>query len=532
MDRIEAIIIRGLMYEETYTRRVIPFIKTEYFEDREEKAIYKIIHDFLDNYHTLPNAESILVEADKDSAFDLYEGIATYIKGIEKEKEEKPNVEWLVEQTEIWCQEKALYNAMTEALSIMGTKKANKGSIPKLLQDALAVSFDSHVGHDYLEDAQDRYDFYQKVEQRIPFHLEYFNKITKNGVPNKTLNVILAGTGVGKSLYMCDLAAGYLMQGKNVLYITLEMAEERIAERIDANLMDEPLDELKGMTKARFNLLMDKINSKTKGRLVIKEYATAQAHVGHFRHLMNELAMKKKFTPDVVFIDYLNICASSRMKIGSGGMYEFVKAIAEELRGFGVEFNVPVWTATQTNRAGFNNNDPDLTNTSESFGLPATADFMFALVADEQLTAMNQLLVKILKNRYGDVNMRNKETGNIMNRFLIGIDRSKMKLYNLDDSAQNDLNNETPGSRPSPPPRTPVLLRESTNDETAPWFDAEEDIKTPSAEPKLKSEPVFDIDNEEFSSATEDVERRRQSTKSSVANYQPRSVSTNKLTIV
>jgi hypothetical protein len=321
---------------------------------------------------------------------------------------------------------------------------------------------------------------------------------------------------------MCDLASAYLyFQGKNVLYITMEMAEERIAERIDANLMDIPLDELKNMPKVNFDTRMARINTKTKGRLIIKEYATAQAHVGHFRHLMSELAMKKKFTPDVVFIDYLNICASSRMKIGSGGMYEFVKAIAEELRGFGVEFNVPVWTATQTNRAGFNNNDPDLTNTSESFGLPATADFMFVLVSDEQMMAMNQLMVKILKNRYGDVNMRNKETGNVMNRFLVGIDRSKMKLYDLDESVQDGLNNEAPPTSAPSSTRQPMLLNKSE----ANLDEFEEDMEAPTKEPGLKAkEPQFDIDDPPFSVAADDAERRRNNTKSRTAEYKPNSV--------
>ena len=360
-ERLESVILRGLIYEDSYTRRVLPFINEGYFQDQTERLIFIGVKKFLETYQALPTKETILLDLNKapNVAQDQYEDVAAYIGELELENAARPNVEWLVEQTETWCQERAIHNAVLEVIDILDDKsgKKQKGSIPKLLQDALAVSFDSHVGHDYLEDAESRFDFYKHVEKRIPFHLSYFNKITKNGVPNKTLNVILAGTGVGKSLFMCDLAAAYLMQNRNVLYITMEMAEERIAERIDANLMDIALDELKDMPKINFDTRMTRINSRTTGKLIIKEYATAQAHVGHFRHLMNELGLKKKFKPDVVFIDYLNICASSRMKIGSGGMYEYVKAIAEELRGFGVEFNLPVWTATQTNRAGFNNND-------------------------------------------------------------------------------------------------------------------------------------------------------------------------------
>jgi len=492
MDKKEAIILRGLMYDEPYTRRVLPFLDETYFQDQVERTIYKAIRKFMEKFHTLPTKESLIVDLDTEET-------DKYLTAIEQEKDETPNLEWLVELTEKWCQERAIHNALMESLSILDdhTGKKQKGSIPKILQDALAVSFDSHVGHDYLEDAATRFEFYKKVEKRIPFHLDYFNKITKNGVPNKTLNVVLAGTGVGKSLFMCDLAAAYLMQNKTVLYITMEMAEERIAERIDANLMDVPLDELKDMPKVNFDNRMARINARTKGHFIIKEYATAQAHVGHFRHLMNELMMKKKLAPDVVFIDYLNICTSSRMKMGGGGMYEYIKAIAEELRGFAVEFGLPVWTATQMNRAGFNNNDPDLTNTSESFGLPATADFMFALVIDEDLAKMNQMVVKILKNRYGDVNMRNKETGNIMNRFMVGVDRSKMKLYDLDPNAQNNLNNER---ATAPPPNNPVLLNETQRWDIDDLTSMEPNLpSTPPKEPKDSvdepSEPEFEIDD-------------------------------------
>jgi replicative DNA helicase len=513
MERLESIILRSLIYDEEYTRRVMPFLADTYFSDKTEHTIFSKLRDFVDKFKTVPTNEALIVDLSKTSGVgqDDFDEITTYLNALNREKGEKPNADWLVEQTESWCQEKAVHNAMLEALEILEDRKKQhlKGSIPKILQDALAVSFDPHVGHDYLLDADSRFDFYHKTEQRIPFHLDDFNRITKNGVPAKTLNVVLAGVGVGKSLYLCDLASSYLMQNKNVLYITMEMAEERIAERIDANLMDRPVDELQFMTKEGFDKQIQRINAKTQGQLIIKEYPTAQAHVGHFRHLMNELLLKKKFKPDVVFIDYLNICASSRMKIGAGGMYEFVKSIAEELRGFGVEFNVPVWTATQLNRAGFNNNDPDMTNTAESFGLPATADFMFALITDETLEKLNQLLVKILKNRYGSVNKRNTQTGNIMNRFVVGIDRSKMKLYNLDPSAQLDLNNE-PAMPPATPPKAkPMLLNEGEDDTTPPW----DDESTETAEPKMKtkqSDIVFDIDRTDtFNAAEEEAERRR-----------------------
>ena len=449
-----------------------------------------------------------------------------YLNALDVEKDDVPNTDWLTERTEEWCQEQAIHIAVIEVINILDGKetKTPRGMIPKLLQDALAVSFDPHVGHDYLVDAESRYEFYHKVDSRIPFHLDYFNKVTKNGVPNKTLNICLAGTNVGKSLFMCDLAANYLGQGKNVLYITLEMAEERIAERIDANMMNRPVDDLPFMSKDMYMKAIEKIEKRSKGgRLVIKEYPTASAHVGHFRFLLGELNLKKKFKPDVIFIDYLNICASGRVK-ASAGLYEMVKGIAEELRGLAVEFGVPVWSATQLNRAGFESSDPDLTHTSESFGLPATADFMFALINSEELSGMNQLLVKILKNRYGDIHMRNKETGKIMSKFAIGIDRSKQKLFNLDESAQKFQ--EENGPLNTPPQKNPLADNDenllTAGDNTPPW-EGSEDAKD-------LSEPTFDIDlpakDQSFNSAAEEAERRRESTTSDATAYQPKRVIT------
>jgi replicative DNA helicase len=521
MDRIEAIILRSLMYDEQYMRRVLPFLDTEYFLDRNERSIYGKIKTFVDDFNTLPTKEALIIDLNKQTGLDQdeFDEIVGYFNSLESEKDDKPHVDWLVERTEEWCQEKALHNAVLDAINIMDGKdkaKRTKGAIPKLLQDALGVSFDPHVGHDYLEDATQRYDFYHRVDTRIPFHLDYFNRVTKNGVPNKTLNICLAGVNVGKSLFMCDLASSYLMQNKNVLYITMEMAEERIAERIDANLMDRPVDELAFMSKEAYHKNIDRINKKTSGRLIIKEYATAAAHVGHFRHLLNELNLKKKFKPDAIFIDYLNICASSRVK-ASSGLYELVKSIAEELRGLAVEFNVPIWSATQMNRGGFNNSDPDLTNTSESFGLPATADFMFALVASEELDAMNQFMVKILKNRYGAKHMRNDQTGRMMNKFVVGVDRSKQKLFNVDESAQENIHQDdagggqqkaapkTNGGRALPPAKPPV----EDDDDTLPW-----DTKDPAY--PVAEDSVFDIDrptNERpYNEAEDEAERRRGAT--------------------
>ena len=510
MDRIESIILRGLMHDEQFMRRVLPFINAEYFDGRgskTERNIFLKVKDFIDKFNTLPTKESLLIdlEGTHGVAQDDLDEIGEYLDTLEVTPEQ-PNIEWLVQKTEEWCQERAIHNAVLEVITILdGTNTTvDKGIIPKLLQDALGVSFDPHVGHDYLEDADERYEFYHKIDSRIPFHLDYMNMITKNGVPSKTLNICLAGTNVGKSLFMCDLAANYLMQGKKVLYITMEMAQERIAERIDANLMDRPLDELAFVPKESFKKNINRIKERTKGTLIIKEYPTAQAHVGHFRHLLNELNLKKQFKPDAIFIDYLNICASSRVKASSsGGMYELVKSIAEELRGLAVEFDVPIWSATQMNRAGFNNSDPDLTNTSESFGLPATADFMFALINSDELKGMNQLLVKILKNRHGDVNMRNKENGKFMNKFVVGIDRSKQKLFNLEESAQKDITQDDD-------------IDTIEDGESAPTLAIEE-----------ADGPVFDIDkptkDRPFKSNEEAAERRRNSTPLKADGFKPQS---------
>ena len=532
MDRTESIILRGLMYDEDYMRRVLPFILEEYFtlNDRVERTIFVRIKDFIDKFNTPPTKEAIIVDLTKTPGIDQddLDKYVSYLNALHEEKDEKPNVNWLIERTEEWCQQQAFYLAATEVVLILDgkNKKQSRGMIPKIFQDALAVSFDPHVGHDYIEDAETRYEFYHKADSRIPFHLDYFNKITKNGVPNKTLNICLAGTNVGKSLFMCDLSAHYLNQGKNVLYITMEMAEERIAERIDANLMNRPVDDLTFMSKELYMKAIDKINARTKGKLIIKEYPTASAHVGHFRHLLNELQMKKQFKPDVIFIDYLNICASFRVK-ASSGMYELVKSIAEELRGLAVEFCVPVWSATQMNRAGYSSSDPDLTNTSESFGLPATADFMFALINSEELSGMNQLLVKILKNRYGDIHMRNKETGKIMSKFAIGVDRSKQKLFNLEEAAQKGQE-EVPLTNHKSSPL-------SDDNEVSALLE-EDEPSMPSADPSgLKSadgpaEPVFDIDlpsaDRPFNVADEDADRRRNSMKTETASYRPKQIST------
>jgi len=521
----ERIILRSLIKEETYVRRVLPFINEAYFQDRNERVIFTTIRDFIEKYGTLPSREALIVGLDAPEAAlaqDQFDEIRKYLADL-TDPEEPTNEEWLVENTESWCQDKALHNALLESISIMSEKKKQhlKGTLPKLLQDALAVSFDPHVGHDYIENKDDRYAYYHKVEQRLPFHLDTFNEITKNGIPRKTLNIILAGTGVGKSLVMCDFASQYFVKGKNVLYITLEMAEERIAERIDANLLDVPLDELFALSKEGFDKRLDRINAKGNGnRFIIKEYPTATAHVGHFRHVLNELYLKKQFKPDVIFIDYLNICASSRMKVGgSGGMYEVVKSIAEELRGLAVEFDVPIWSATQMNRSGFANSDPDLTNTSESFGLPATADFMFALVATEELNALGQIMVKILKNRFGDLAMKSK-LGKIMTRFVVGIDRSKMKLFNLDPSAQDGLNNTlatsptTPPAAPNTPTRSSAMLDIDAPVDQMPW-----DIAPPKA--KVANEPLFDIDTPMNADSGYAAETRRNTAVNKTAPFMP-----------
>jgi len=435
MNRLEQTILKNLIYNEVYTRKVLPFIKPDYFSDNTERIVFREIFDFVNKYKNLPTHESLVINFTESKSLtepQVRESI-DLLKEIHLSRDEKSEGQWLIEQTEKFCQDKAIYNAIMESVGILDNdNKRSKGEIPQLLSDALGVTFDNNIGHDYINDSDSRYDSYHKVESRIRFDLDLFNKITKGGLPVKTLNIALAGTGVGKSLFMCHVAAGCLSQGHNVLYITMEMAEEKIAERIDANLLNIDLDELRTITKEDYNRKFSALKSKTQGKLIIKEYPTASASSLHFRALLNDLALKKSFKPDIIFIDYLNICCSSRIKPGANvNSYSYIKAIAEELRGLAVENNLPIVSATQTTRSGFSNSDPGLEDTSESFGLPATADFMFALVTNEELEQLNQVLVKQLKNRYGDPNL--------YKRFVLGIDRSKMRLYDVEDSAQNDI---------------------------------------------------------------------------------------------
>jgi len=432
VDRIENKILSNLIHVEDYMRKVIPFIKDVYFDNVSEKTIFQEILDFINQYDGLPTKSVLTIEVEnrKDLSEDMFKECVTIIDSFTDEKVDQT---WLVDSTEKWCKERAVYLALMESVKIADGKdeKKNRDAIPSILSEALSVSFDDHIGHDYFADAQSRYEFYHLKEDKIQFDLDMFNKITKGGLPRKTLNIALAGTGVGKSLFMCHQAASCLMEGKNVLYITLEMAEERIAERIDANLFNVDIKSIIELPKPMYDTKVEKITKKTHGQLIIKEYPTASAHAGHFRALLNELHLKKSFTPDIIFIDYLNICSSSRYKGTIVNSYTFVKAIAEELRGLAVEANLPIVSATQTTRSGFGSTDVDLTDTSESFGLPATADFMFALISTEELEALNQIMVKQLKNRYNDPTM--------YKRFVVGIDRSKMKLYNVEDSAQKNI---------------------------------------------------------------------------------------------
>ena len=435
---LEQTILRNLLTDEGYMRKVLPFIKPDYFE-----GIYRILFreagKFVAKYNKLPNAESFKIELDQsdklsDEQYNLAMDIVPQLFTGDKVDDK-----WLVDTTEKWCQDRAIYLAIMESISIIDGKheKLTKGALPDLLSNALGVGFDLQVGHDYVENAEDRYEFYHTEEDRLPFDLEYFNTITKGGVPRKTLNIALAGTGVGKSLFMCHVASSALVQGHNVLYITMEMAEERIAERIDANLLDVPIDQLDKLPKNTFSLKVQDIARKTQGKLIIKEYPTGSAHAGHFRALLNELKLKRQFEPDLIFIDYLNICASSRMK-GMGGAinsYSYIKAIAEELRGLAVEFDLPIFSATQTTRSGYSNSDVGLEDTSESFGLPATADLMFALISTEELEKQGQFMVKQLKNRYNDPTMHK--------RFVVGVDRSKMRLYDVEENQQT-LTDDTP----------------------------------------------------------------------------------------
>jgi len=433
MEKVESLVLNSLLYNETYLRKVIPFIKNEYFETYSKKIIFEEVSNFVQQYNQVPTKEVLQIEVEnrQDINESLYKEI---ISDIESLHEEPNDLTWLVNTTEKWCRDRAIYLALMESIHVADGKdeKKNRDSIPSILSDALAVSFDTHIGHDYLQDYEQRYESYHKKEDKIEFDLEYFNKITKGGLPNKTLNIALAGTGVGKSLFMCHVAASVLLQGRNVLYITLEMAEERIAERIDANLLNVPIQQLVELPKQMFESKVTSISKKTQGTLIIKEYPTASAHAGHFKSLLNELALKKSFRPDIIFIDYLNICSSSRYRGNSNiNSYTFVKAIAEELRGLAVEFNVPIVSATQTTRSGYGSSDVELTDTSESFGLPATADLMFALISTEELEELGQILVKQLKNRYNDPT--------IFKRFVVGIDRAKMRLYDVEQSAQNNI---------------------------------------------------------------------------------------------
>ena len=433
MEQVEFLILRNLLYNEEYLRKVLPFIKSEYFEDTNQKIVFEEIVSFVQEYNKLATKEILCIEVEnrKDITDTSFKEIVHLIDNLNDVPIE---LNWIVDTTEKWCRDRAIYLALMESIHIADGKdeKKNRDSIPSILSDALAVSFDNHVGHDYLEDYEQRYESYHKKEEKLEFDLEFFNKITKGGLPNKTLNIALAGTGVGKSLFMCHVAASILLQGKNVLYITLEMAEERIAERIDANLLNVPIQEISELPKQIFENKVTNLAKKTQGTLIIKEYPTASAHSGHFKSLLNELALKKSFKPDIIFIDYLNICASSRYKGNlSVNSYSYIKAIAEELRGLAVEFNVPIVSATQTTRSGYGSSDVELTDTSESFGLPATADLMFALISTEELEGLGQILVKQLKNRYNDPT--------IHKRFVIGIDRAKMRLYDCEQSAQDDI---------------------------------------------------------------------------------------------
>ena len=433
MERVETTILSNLIYKEEYTRKVIPFLCTDYFEEKTDKVVFEEISVFLEKYDKIPTKEILHIEIQKrtDLSQDEFSLVTRLVDSLSPSESDYT---WSLDTTEAWCKERAIYLALMESIQIADGQdnKKNADAIPSILSDALAVGFDQHVGHDYIDDSQDRYAFYHKVENKIPFDLEYFNKITSGGLSDKTLNIALAGTGVGKSLFMCHVASSCLTQGKNVLYITLEMAEEKIAERIDANLLNTNIRDIKDLPHSTFTKKIDKLSEKTTGKLIVKEYPTASAHTGHFRALLQELKLKKSFIPDIIFVDYLNICASSRYRSAVNvNSYSYVKAIAEELRGLAVEASVPIVSATQTTRSGFTSSDPNLTDTSESFGLPATADLMFALVSTEDMETLNQIMVKQLKNRYNDPTM-NK-------RFVVGIDRAKMRLYDCEQSAQDNI---------------------------------------------------------------------------------------------
>ena len=438
-ERIEESILRNLIYNETYYRKVVPFLKADYFQEYHEKVVFEEIADFAAKYDKVPTKEVLTINLQNRG--DLTEEtFKDSVQGINSLSDDWVDYDWLLDATEKWCQDRAIYLALMQSIKIAdgGETKFTKGAIPSILQDALAVSFDEHIGHDYIEQSSDRYEFYHRKEEKIPFDLEKFNFITKGGLPNKTLNIALAGTGVGKSLFMCHMAGSALTQGYNVLYITCEMAEEKIAERIDANLLNVNVKDITELPEVLFNSKVNEISRKTQGKLIIKEYPTASAHAGHFKALLSDLKLKKDFTPDLIFVDYLNICASVRYKGAVVNSYTYVKAIAEELRGLAVESNVPIISATQTTRSGFGNSDPDLTDTSESFGLPATADFMFALISTEELEQQGRILVKQLKNRYNDPTASRK--------FILGIDRAKMRLYDVaEDSSAINIQDEEVG---------------------------------------------------------------------------------------
>ena len=437
-DRIETTILSNLFFNEDFTRKALPFIQADYFSNSDEQTLFTEIEKFVENYKNLPTKDTILIELGgrKDLTEEQLKNLKQLVAGA---NDTQVDLKWLLDATEKWCKDRAVHNAVLSGIKILDNKdqKRTPEAIPGILSDALAVSFDNHIGHDYLQDADKRFDWYHTKEKRFKFDLDYFNRITKGGVPSKTLNIALAGTGVGKSLYMCHVAASSLVEGRNVLYITMEMAEERIAERIDANLLNVPIDQLDSMSKDMFTEKVNNLARKTTGRLIVKEYPTGSAHAGHSRALLNELKLKKQFEPDVIFVDYLNICASSRMKAmgGSINSYTYIKAIAEELRGLAVEFDLPIFSATQTTRSGYSNSDVGLEDTSESFGLPATADLMFALISTEELEKDGQMMVKQLKNRYNDPTQHK--------RFVIGVDRSKMRLYDVEETQQN-LVDDTP----------------------------------------------------------------------------------------
>ena len=443
--RLEQTILKNLIKDQNYTRKVLPFLKEEYFGNMEDRLLFKEVADFLLKYGEQPTFDALDIEINniRGTTDDTVKSMRETLKTLNDDTE-KTNEDWLLDNTEKFCQEKAIYNAITSSLEIMNGKgKLTKGAIPSLLSDALAISFDPNVGHDYIEQANDRYEYYHRVEERIPFDLDYFNKVTKNGIPRKTLNIIMAGVGVGKSLTLCHFASSYINQGKNVLYISMELAEPEVAKRIDANVLNVSLDDLMVLPKDIYEKKIENLKQKTNGKLIVKEYPTASASTVHFRSLLNELNLKKGFVPDVIMVDYLNICASARIKPGNGvNSYTYIKAIAEELRGLAVEYNVPIWSATQLTRGGYGSTDPDLTDTSESFGLPATADFFVALIVTEQLEQLNQIMVKQLKNRYADPSRYKRD--------VIGLDKTRMKLYDVEQSAKDivDTGEDIPQPKP------------------------------------------------------------------------------------